>query len=62
MYTTRLISADSHVLVKPEALRERLPRGLQATFDEGMAAQAVFERRPRRCHAIDGRLRHGGGQ
>jgi uncharacterized protein len=47
MTTTRLISADSHVLVRPEALRARLPKGLQGTFDEGMAAHAAFEKEMR---------------
>jgi uncharacterized protein len=44
---TKLISADSHVLVRPENLRERLPRSLHEQFDDGMAANAAFEKEMR---------------
>jgi uncharacterized protein len=47
MTTTRLISADSHVLVKPEMLRDRLPRAELTAFDEGMAAHAASEKEMR---------------
>src|SRR5450432_983621 len=40
---TRLISADSHVQVKSDALRDRLPSSLHEQFDEGMTAHAAFE-------------------
>jgi predicted TIM-barrel fold metal-dependent hydrolase len=40
---TRLISADSHVHVKSDALRDRLPSSLHEQFDEGMTAHAAFE-------------------
>jgi len=39
----RLISADSHVAVSLDAVRERVPAGLQADFDDAIAAQAAVE-------------------
>ena len=41
--TMPLISADSHVSVSADAVRERLPRALHDQFNEGMAAHAAFE-------------------
>ena len=40
---TKLISADSHVAVSLDAIRERLPRSLHGTFDDAMAAQAKID-------------------
>src|SRR5579862_3266526 len=39
----RLISADSHVAVSLDAVRERVPAGLRADFDDAVAAQAAIE-------------------
>lgn len=39
----RLISADSHVAVSLDAVRERVPAGLQADFDDAIAAEAAVE-------------------
>ena len=39
----RLISADSHVAVSLDAVRERVPTGLRADFDDAIAAQAAVE-------------------
>jgi predicted TIM-barrel fold metal-dependent hydrolase len=44
MTMTRLISADSHVLVKPDQIRAGLPAALRESFDEGMAAHAAFDK------------------
>jgi predicted TIM-barrel fold metal-dependent hydrolase len=46
---TKLISADSHVAVRLDAIRARLPHSLYAAFDDAIAAQA----------AIDNELRGG---
>ncbi len=40
---TTLISADSHVAVRLDAIRERLPRSLHETFDDATAAQAKID-------------------
>jgi predicted TIM-barrel fold metal-dependent hydrolase len=45
----RLISADSHVAVSIDAVRERVPTGLREAFDDAIAGQA----------AIDAELRGG---
>src|SRR5262245_51369783 len=47
--TGRLISADSHVAISLDAVRERVPAGLREPFDDAVAAQA----------AIDAELRGG---
>ena len=39
----RLISADSHVAVSLDAVRERVPAGLRDDFDDAVAAQAAVE-------------------
>jgi predicted TIM-barrel fold metal-dependent hydrolase len=39
----RLISADSHVLVRPDDVRARLPRQLIPAYDEALATQAAAE-------------------
>ena len=39
----RLISADSHVVVSLDAVRERVPAGLRDDFDDAVAAQAAIE-------------------
>jgi predicted TIM-barrel fold metal-dependent hydrolase len=39
----RLISADSHVAVSLDAVRERVPAGLRADFDDAITAQAGVE-------------------
>jgi len=41
--TDRLISADSHVAISLDAVRERVPAGLRETFDDAIAAQAKIE-------------------
>ena len=41
--TDRLISADSHVAISLDAVRERVPAGLREPFDEAIAAQAKIE-------------------
>jgi predicted TIM-barrel fold metal-dependent hydrolase len=40
MTTTRLISADSHVAVSLDAIRERVPSGLHEAFDDAITEQA----------------------
>jgi predicted TIM-barrel fold metal-dependent hydrolase len=40
----RLISADSHVLVKPDDVRARLPQRLVGDYDNALAAQAVADK------------------
>ncbi|MCW2883188.1 MAG: hypothetical protein QOE54_6925 [Streptosporangiaceae bacterium] len=37
----RLISADSHVLVRPDDVRARLPRRLIPAYDDALATQAA---------------------
>src|SRR5262245_6370934 len=39
----RLISADSHVAVKLDAIRARLPQALRAPFDAALAEQARLD-------------------
>ena len=41
---TKLISADSHVAVRLDAIRERVPGALREAFDDATAAQAAIER------------------
>jgi predicted TIM-barrel fold metal-dependent hydrolase len=41
---TKLISADSHVAVRLDAIRERLPRSQHEVFDDAIAAQAEIDR------------------
>ncbi len=41
--TERLISADSHVAVSLDAVRERVPAGLRESFDDAIAAHARAE-------------------
>ncbi len=41
----RLISADSHVLVKPDDVRARLPQRLVPDYDNALAAQAASRQR-----------------
>jgi predicted TIM-barrel fold metal-dependent hydrolase len=41
---TRLISADSHVRVPLEPIRERVPRALQEAFDDAIQSQALLEK------------------
>jgi uncharacterized protein len=41
--TTRLISADSHVSLTSQALRERLPQSVRDQFDAGIKAHAANE-------------------
>ena len=61
MTSTRLISADSHVAVSLDAIRERVPSALHEAFDDAIAEQARIDaelkRRPR---ALARRLGHGG--
>ena len=40
---TKLISADSHVAVRLDAIRERLPQSLYTAFDDAIAAQAAVD-------------------
>ena len=40
---TKLISADSHVAVSLDAIRERLPRACHEDFDDAIAAQAKID-------------------
>src|ERR1700676_3660590 len=40
---TKLISADSHVAVSLDAIRERVPRSLHEAFDDAIAAQAQID-------------------
>src|SRR5262249_39391499 len=42
--TTRLISADSHVAVSLDAIRERVPRSLHEVFDDAIAEQARIDK------------------
>jgi hypothetical protein len=39
----KLISADSHVAVSLDAIRERVPRSLHEAFDDAIAAQAKID-------------------
>ena len=41
--TTRLISADSHVAIKLDAVRERVPASLHEAFDDAIAQQAAAD-------------------
>jgi uncharacterized protein len=41
--STRLISADSHVAVHLDAVRERVPAGLRSAFDDASAEQARID-------------------
>ena len=41
--TTRLISADSHVAVRLDAVRERVPGALRTAFDDATAEQARID-------------------
>ena len=43
MPNDRLISADSHVAVRLEAIRERVPSALHETFDDAIAEQARID-------------------
>src|ERR1700730_8198911 len=43
MATTRLISADSHVAVSLDAIRERVPHALREAFDDAVAEQARID-------------------
>jgi uncharacterized protein len=43
MTTTRLISADSHVLITSDVLRDHLPNSLHETYDEGMKTHAAMD-------------------
>src|SRR5436190_10374135 len=43
MTTTRLISADSHVAVSLDAIRERVPSSLHEAFDDAIAEQARID-------------------
>ena len=43
MERSRLISADSHVAVRLDVIRERIPSTLQPAFDEAIAQQAREE-------------------
>ena len=45
--TQRLISADSHVLVKPDDVRARLPQRLVAEYDDALAIQAAADKEMR---------------
>jgi hypothetical protein len=50
---TTLISADSHVAVSLDAIRERVPRSLHEAFDDAIAAQAAIDEEPaRRAKAL----------
>src|SRR6202790_569131 len=40
---TKLISADSHVAVSLDAIRERVPRSLHEAFDDAIARQAQID-------------------
>lgn len=40
---TKLISADSHVAVSLDAIRERVPRSLHEAFDDAIGAQAQID-------------------
>ncbi|WP_436776586.1 amidohydrolase family protein [Yinghuangia sp. YIM S09857] len=40
---TKLISADSHVAVSLDVIRERVPRSLHRAFDDAIAAQAKID-------------------
>ena len=40
---TKLISADSHVAVSLDAIRDRVPRSLHEAFDDAIAAQAQID-------------------
>jgi predicted TIM-barrel fold metal-dependent hydrolase len=40
---TKLISADSHVAISLDAVRERVPQALHGAFDEAIAAQARID-------------------
>ncbi|HUP73493.1 MAG TPA: amidohydrolase family protein [Acidimicrobiales bacterium] len=46
--TTTLISADSHVAVSLDAIRERVPVGLRDVFDDAIAQQARIDEEHRR--------------
>jgi predicted TIM-barrel fold metal-dependent hydrolase len=52
MDPVRLISADSHVYVSPEAVRERVPRALQSAFDDAIAEQKRIEEEARGGHEL----------
>jgi predicted TIM-barrel fold metal-dependent hydrolase len=43
MTARRLISVDSHVLVRPDDVRKRLPKALATTYDDALKAQAVVD-------------------
>jgi predicted TIM-barrel fold metal-dependent hydrolase len=43
MTARRLISVDSHVLVRPDDVRKRLPTALAITYDDALKAQAVVD-------------------
>lgn len=43
MNTTRLISADSHVAIGLDAIRDRVPRTLHEAFDDALARQAHID-------------------
>src|SRR5690349_810514 len=47
MATTRLISADSHVAVSLDAIRERLPRSLHQAFNDAIAEQGRIDEEQR---------------
>jgi predicted TIM-barrel fold metal-dependent hydrolase len=44
---TRLISADSHVNVRIDDIRKRVPQGLRNVFDDALAAQAKVDEEAR---------------
>jgi hypothetical protein len=44
---SRLISADSHVAVSLDVIRERVPRGLHEAFDDAIAEQARIDEEQR---------------
>ena len=43
MTSSRLISADSHVAVSLDAIRERVPSALHEAFDDAIAEQARID-------------------
>lgn len=51
--STRLISADSHVAVSLDAIRERVPVGSRAAFDDATAEQARIDADNRRGRTLD---------
>ena len=51
--STRLISADSHVAVSLDAIRERVPKGSREAFDDATAEQARIDAANRSGRKID---------